>query len=202
MVLDTILLDALRAAHLIFFAAGMGTGLFHDYVTFRTMADPITKAEIAAIEKLHKWIRFAFAGLWATGLILIYVRTSFDVANFSPKLWTKVRLMGLMSVNAVFIGLYVLPMLRRNLGKSMFDIAPRELRFATSIAAVSMFCWTSGMLLGSSTYLKTAPWEVLVPVAAGWFILCTAGGQAAVMLLRTRVQVSGTREDQMTFDLG
>lgn len=157
MVLDPILLDILRASHLTLFAAGMGTCLFHDFLTFRSMADPITRSEIVSIELLHSWIRFAFAGLWVTGLILVYVRTSFDLANFSPKLWTKLSLMGVMTANSLLVGLYVLPMLRKNLGRSMLTIAPRDLRTATTIAMVSMFGWTSGMILGSSTYLKTAP---------------------------------------------
>lgn len=202
MVLDPILLDILRASHLTLFAAGMGTCLFHDFLTFRSMADPITKSEIASIEQLHNWIRFAFAGLWVTGLILVYVRTSFDLANFSPKLWTKLGLMGVMSLNALMVGIYILPMLRRNLGKCMLDIAPGDLRTATQIAMVSMFGWTSGMILGSSTYLKTAPWEILIPAAAGWFVLCTLGGQMGVVLMRARMQAHDEREDQMTFDLG
>lgn len=202
MVLDPILLDALRAAHLTLFAAGMGTCLFHDFLTFRSMADPITKSEIASIETLHNWIRFAFAGLWVTGLILVYVRTSFDLTNFSPKLWTKLGLMAVMSLNALMVGIYILPMLRRNLGKCMLDITPRDLRTATQIAMVSMFGWTSGMILGSSTYLKTAPWEILIPAAVGWFVLCTIGGQVGVALMRARMQANDEREDQMTFDLG
>ena len=202
MVLDPILLDMLRISLLTLFAAGMGTCLFHDFLTFRSMADPITKSKIASIETLHNWIRFAFAGLWVTGLILIYVRTSFDFASFSPKLWTKVSLMALMSANAVLIGLYVLPMLRRNLGRSMLEIASKEMRIATTIAAASLFGWSSGMMLGASTYLKTAPWEVLIPAAVGWFVLCTLGGQVGVMFMRARMQANDEREDQMTFDLG
>lgn len=202
MVLDPIVLDALRAAHLTLFAAGMGTCLFHDYLTFRGMADPITKGEIASIEKLHNWIRCAFAGLWVTGLMLVYVRTSFDLANFSPKLWAKLGLMGFMSLNAVLIGIYVLPMLRRNIGKPLLNIPTRDLRTSTQIAMMSMFGWTSGMLLGSSTYLKTAPWEVLIPATIAWFILCTFGGQLSVTLLRAKARWDAEREDQMTFDLG
>ena len=200
--LDPILPDILRASHLTLFASGMGTCLFHDFLTFRSMADPITKSEIASTETLHNWIRFAFVGFWVTGLILVYVRTSFDLANFSPKLWTKLGLMGVMSLNALMVGLYILPMLRHNLGKCMLGIAPRDLRTATQIAMVSMFGWTSGMILGSSTYLKTAPWEILIPAAAGWFILCTVGGQVGVMLMRARIQANDEHEDQMTFDLG
>lgn len=202
MVLDTILLDVLRASHLTLFAAGMGTSLFHEYLTFRSMADPITKSEIASIEKLHNWIRFAFVGLWVTGLILVYVRTSFDLANFSPKLWTKLGLMGLMSLNAVLIGVYVLPMLRKNLGRSMLNITPRDLRTATGIATVSMFAWSSGMILGSSIYLKTAPWDVLLTAAAVWFTLCAIGGQISITMLRVRIQADDEGEDQTTSYLG
>ncbi len=41
------------------------------------------------------------------------------------------------------------------------------------IAVFSMFCWTSGLMLGSSVVLKTASWDVLWPLTLGWFLLAS-----------------------------
>ncbi|WP_299025191.1 hypothetical protein [uncultured Sulfitobacter sp.] len=193
MEMNPILLDALRAAHLTLFAAGMGTVLFHDYLTFRGLRMPICEGDIKSIEQLHAWIFWAFMGLWATGLVLIYVRTGFDLSAFSPKLWMKVSLMVLMTLNGTIIRALVLPLLRRNIGRSMSSLPRRDLAVASQVAIFSMFGWSSGLFLGSSTYLKTAPWEVLLPAAAIWFGICTIGGQLAVLFIRalTKGEISG-----------
>ncbi|UWR26933.1 hypothetical protein K3757_03075 [Sulfitobacter sp. S223] len=202
MVLSPVFIDVLRAAHLVLFAAGMGTALFHDYRTCRDLHAPIKTSDIRSIEQLHRWIVCAFAGLWGTGLILIYIRTGFDLSTFSPKLWVKVSLMALMTVNALMIAMFVLPVLRRNVGRPMLDLAPRDMVVASQLAIISMFCWSSGMVLGSSAYLKTAPWEVLMPLAVGWFVLCTIGGQVGMMVLRTRVLAVVECPDRRSLDRG
>lgn len=200
--LDPVAVDMLRAAHLSLFAAGMGTGLYHDFLTFRTLGEPISRSDVQSIEHLHTWITAAFAGLWVTGLALIYVRTSFDITAFSPKLWVKVSLMALMTLNARMICLFVLPMMRKNIGRSLLKVDARDLVISTQIAITSMFGWTAGMVLGSSTYLKTAPWEVLLPVAMGWFVICTVAGQGALWWMRARAHAADTQQDQLMLDLG
>ncbi len=199
-VLDQIYIDILRSAHLICFAAGMGTALYYDFVTIRSINDPISGRYIDTVERLHDWISWAFIGLWVTGIALIYVRTSFDLDAFSPKLWEKVGVMVLMTLNARLIGSFVLPMLKRNLGRAVIDMPLRELILSSQVAITSIFCWTTGLVLGSSLYLKTAPWGILLPLAVGWFALCTLGGQVVVQLIRRRARAGTEVQLQMAFD--
>ena len=168
--LPQIYIDLLCAAHLLCFATGMGTALFFDVRTLWSLNTPIRTHDIKQLEHIHLWITGAFGGLWVTGVMLIYVRTGFDLANFPPKLWVKIAIMVLMTVNAGLIGIYVLPLMRNTLGRALSDVP--KLRFATTtqIAAISMFCWTSGLMLGSSVTLKTTPFEVLEPLALAWFV--------------------------------
>ncbi len=194
MVLDQVYVDILRAAHLVCFSAGMGTALYHEYRTMRTISDPISVREIDAVKRLHHWISIAFAGLWITGLALIYVRTAFDLAAFSPKLWVKVGLMVLMSFNALLVGTFIIPLLKKNIGRPVVDLPCRALVLSSQVAIISMFCWTSGLALGSSLYLKTAPWDVLLPLFAAWFAVCTIGGQILIGLVRLRARTPSNME--------
>jgi len=203
MVLDQVYIDVLRAAHLTCFAAGMGTALYHDFRTMRGINTPTTARDIDSIDRLHEWISLAFMGLWVTGVILIYVRTAFDLAAFSPKLWLKISLMVFMTVNARMISAYVVPMLKKNVGRALIDMPFRDLFISCQIAITSMFFWTSGMALGSSAYLKTAPWEVLTPLAVGWFVLCSGLGHFGVSVLRARAKAAADgRQQQLVFDYG
>ena len=198
--MDQVYIDVLRGAHLLCFAAGMGTALYYDFVTMRGINDPISGRYIETVERLHSWISCAFMGLWVTGITLIYVRTSFDLGAFSPKLWEKVGVMILMTLNARLIGAFVLPMLKRNVGRAVIDMSQRDLVLSSQVAITSMFCWTTGLALGSSVFLKTAPWGVLLPLAVGWFMLCTLGGQMMVQLIRRRARAGTEVQLQMAFD--
>ncbi|MGJ8544098.1 MAG: hypothetical protein ACSHWZ_01560 [Sulfitobacter sp.] len=178
-----VLIDMLRAAHLLCFAAGMGTALYFDFRTFQTLHDPIDPNEIHALARIHLWISLAFACMWITGLTLVYIRTAFDLSAFSPKLWLKIGIMLVMAWNAQKIGSTVIPLLKRNVGTPLIDLPTAQLTGATQLAVNSMFCWTVGLILGSSTALKTAPWEVLLPVVFSWFAFLTLAGQLTVFLM-------------------
>lgn len=180
------LIDMLRAAHLVCFAAGLGTALYFDFRTLRTFGDFINLDEIENLMRLHTWIHGAVTGLWVTGVALIYVRTAFDLSAFTPKLWLKLVIMTGMAVNSGLIGYFVLPTLRDNLGRTMATLPGAKLVIAAQIGIMSMFCWTSGLVLGSSVELKTAPWEVLLPLVTGGFLAFTVFGQISVALLRRR----------------
>lgn len=179
-------IDFLRAAHLLFFAAGMGTALYLDFLSFWSIQTQNSDADIRDIERIHLWVAVAFAGLWITGLSLIYVRTGFDFSAFSPKLWAKIAVMVAMTVNSLVIAAFVLPMMRKTLGNRVIDLSLPKLIGATQIAAISVFCWTSGLVLGSSVVFKTAPWDVLLPLLAGWFVIVSVVGQIGVLAKRRR----------------
>lgn len=178
------LIDILRAAHLLFFAAGMGTALYFDYRTFQTFRAPIEHTEIETLDRLHTWISLAFVGLWASGIVLIYVRTGFDFAQFSPKLWLKVSLMTLMIANSYLIGAIAIPVMRASIGASLSELGTGKLMITSQIAITSMFCWSAGLMLGSSVVLKTAPWDILLPLTICWALLLTVGGQLVILIMR------------------
>lgn len=182
--LSIVLVDLIRIAHLICFAAGMGMALFLDVRSFWRLNLPVTQSDLDEQSRIHAWIIAAFIGLWISGLTLIYVRTGFVLAEFSPKLVLKVVLMALMSANAVLISRRVLPLLRRNLGRSILDLPALPRFLVVQIAIASMFFWTSGLILGSSVAVKTAQWDVLIPLALGWLAVMSVFGHAAVALYR------------------
>jgi hypothetical protein len=187
-------IDILRAAHLIFFAAGMGTAVYFDFRSVMSLKKPVTQTDIKDLERIHTWISSAFLGLWVTGMALIYIRTAFDVSAFSPKLWLKVGLMVFMIIVARMIGSLVLPLMQKNLNQPLTKLPASKLSIASQVGITSMFCGTSGLALGSSVVLKTASWDLLLPLTLGWFVALTLGGQIAVNLIRSDAQKSPNPE--------
>lgn len=180
------LVDLIRATHLLCFAAGMGTGLYFDLRTIRTMDKQITEGDVRALHDIHVWIMGAFGGLWITGMALVYIRTGFAWAEVSPKLFLKLYVMTFMLINARAIGRYVMPVMEQSVGNALFDLPAWKLATVTQIAVNSVFCWTAGLALGSSVVLKTAEWSLLQPLLIGSFVVFTVGGHVVVWGLRQR----------------
>ena len=177
-------LDVVRATHLVLFAAGMGAGIYFDFEKLRTLRNPISDADVEILARLHVWITYAFGGLWITGLILVFARTSFVISEFSPKLWLKIALMSFMVWNSWLIGRVVLPTMHANVGRPLTSLSALQFGVVGQVAILSVFLWTSGLLLGSSAVLKTATWDVLLPLTAGWCLLLTVCGQTALHVMR------------------
>ena len=169
-------IDLLRAVHLVFFAAGMGTALYMDFMSFWSIQLPRCADDMHDLERIHIWITVAFVGLWLSGMSLIYVRTGFELALFSPKLWLKIGVMTVMTLNSGILVIVILPMMRKMLGRCVISLPLFQLMGATQIAVISLFCWCSSLFLGSSVVLTNALWDLLLPLACAWFIILTLGG--------------------------
>lgn len=181
--ISPILVDAIRALHLLCFAAGMGIAVFFDWRTMQSLNLQISQEDLGVLNEIHSWITMAFGGLWITGIVLVYIRTGFELGNFSPKLITKLTVMTLMLLNAHAIARYVLPVFAENVGRSMIELPYGKLAGMSQCAINSICFWIAGLTLGSSVVLKTAGWEVLLPLILGGFALCTLGGQMILLAM-------------------
>ena len=177
--------DSVRGLHLLFLALGMGSALYLDFRTLIGLNRIVRAQDIAEIERIHRFVSFALAGLWATGLTLIWIRTSFDISQFSPKLWCKLAIVTGMTLNAMVIGSCVLPVMQAQLGQRVIDLKPRALMPLAVVASVSMFFWINALALGSSKVLKTASWEVLINWLSLTYVVVMVGGIFMVFFLRT-----------------
>lgn len=183
MEISPIFVDAIRVLHLFCFAAGMGIAVFFDWRAIRASHVQISQDDLGVLSDIHAWIKMAFAGLWVTGIMLIYIRTGFELSNFTPKLVTKLAVMTLMLLNVQAIARYVLPIFGDNVGRSMFELPYAKLATMSQCAINSIFFWFAGLTLGSSAVLKTQGWDVLLPMILGGFLVCTLGGQFMMLVM-------------------
>jgi hypothetical protein len=101
-------------------------------------------------ELLHsasRAVAWALAGLWLSGLGIIYVDTHFALAVIlaKPKILAKLTVVVLLTVNGVFMHAKVLPTLERLYARAQGVIVARR---ATRVGAVSAACWVFGLFLG------------------------------------------------------
>lgn len=94
--------------------------------------------------------------MWASGIALVYLRTGFDLDNFSPKLIAKIIVVAILSVNAWIINVHAMPVLAQNVGRNPLSLSTWGLLQLSVVAGVSTASWLLGLALGSSVILKTA----------------------------------------------
>ncbi|MEM8751524.1 MAG: hypothetical protein AAGF90_00970 [Pseudomonadota bacterium] len=177
-----LLIDLVRMAHLGFFAVGVGCAVFMEGVVLSRARTLIDLEEIALIERGHRQILYSLAGLWATGLILIGVRTGLDPAAITPKLYAKLAVVTALTINALLIGRIAIPMLERALYGDLSRLKAHELAALGAVAGLSAAGWFSGLALGVVGHLKTASPALLWPL----FGLILGGGAIAGAILSLR----------------
>ncbi|MCF2906422.1 hypothetical protein L0666_15620 [Octadecabacter sp. CECT 8868] len=170
LLITTLIDDGVRYIHLLAVAIGIGASFFADFNVFRSIRSTVDQALLDMLHICHRIVWAAIVVMWASGLALIYLRTGFVLENFSPKLFTKVLVVTVLTVNALVIGLYAVPCLEQRLGKSILDM-PKSLRLPMAcIAGISTLSWLFALALGSSRFLANGSAELfytLIPFAYG-----------------------------------
>lgn len=185
-----LLLDAARAAHIMGLAAGLGLAFCADILAVRALFVPVSGRDVWLLGVLHRVILGGLALLWLSGLYILYLRTGFDPAQFTPKLMAKLAVVTLLSLNAASISRVALPAFASQQGRT-FGTFPAALRLRLSaIAGLSLSCWLSGLALGVFSQFKPMGFDGLTAILAPVFAAGLGGAMlfamAAGLILRDR----------------
>ncbi len=185
-----IYIDLARYAHILAVAIGFGAAFLTDMHAFARLPTPIDRAFLGAIHAYHRTIWVSLVVMWITGTTLIYIRTGFDPANFTPKLLVKLLTVSVLTLNAVLISRLVLPVIEANRGRSLMQLPLAVKMRMALVGAVSTSSWLLALGLGTSKVLAASGWltfAICVPViyvgaillAVGALSLLHLGGQLA-----------------------
>ena len=95
---------------------------------------------------------------------------AFDPAKITnPKVWAKMAIVGMLTLNGVFIHRAVLPLIRRGIGRTLFNgmsTAQRGVLLASGV--VSGTSWYVPLLLGATPQLNfvVPAWAILAAYSA------------------------------------
>jgi hypothetical protein len=175
MIDSALMLDVARFAHVLCIAVGFGAAFLADYQIARQLARPVDERMLHLVDLCHDVIWKIVIGMWITGLILIQIRTQFVLANFTPKLVSKLIVVGILTVNSGLISRVAMPLLRRARGQSLLALPLGSRLTLAVIGAVSSASWLLAMAMGSSKVLAASDGSVFV-------ILLPLGYLAAIAL--------------------
>lgn len=159
---ELIVSDSIRYGHLLAIAVGLGTAAQAEVSMIRGRRNIIRAETVSDLNFRHRIIVISLIGMWITGLALVALRTGFRPDAITPKLWAKLAVVALLTLNAMMISRLALPLFDRCKGRRMIDIGPwRKLAFLL-FAGISNTSWLIALSLGSSLLVKTAPAQVFL----------------------------------------
>ena len=178
----TLINDAARAAHLVGLALGFGVAIVADVSASRLMVRPLDRREMDALHRFHRMVALGLFLFWTSGLVLLWLRTGFDTANFTPKLMAKLGVVSVLTINAVMIGRIGLPVMEATRGHR-FGVLPRGVRLQmAALAALSGAGWISALALGVFSQLKTMEWAILSEIIGLIYLTALAAASIAALL--------------------
>ncbi|MEO1537804.1 MAG: hypothetical protein AAFR73_08735 [Pseudomonadota bacterium] len=171
----TLLNDAARAAHLLGLALGFGVAIIADMCAARSLFRPLDDHEFHDLHRFHRTVTFGLALFWASGLVLLWLRTGFAVENFSPKLIAKLCVVGLLTLNAYLIGRIGLPTMIAYAGQRFGSLPLTHRLRLGALAGMSTAGWIAALALGVFSAMKTFEWNVLSEIIGMIYIVGFGG---------------------------
>lgn len=178
----TMLNDAARATHLLGLALGFGVAILADLCAARSLFRPLDDHELGTLHRYHRTVSFGLTLFWSSGLVLLWLRTGFQIENFSPKLIVKLGIVTLLTVNATLIGRIGLPVMIAWRGFRYGALPPAiRLRLAV-LAGMSGAGWISALVLGTVPAMKTYQWDMLGDVIGAIYFIGLGGALTMAFL--------------------
>ncbi|WP_264210211.1 hypothetical protein [Leisingera thetidis] len=182
----------LRFLHFIGLAAGLGGATLLDLLLLRFFVPGQASAErVAGFEFAARVVDAGLKLLWLTGfgfLLLYALQDPLQLQN--PKVHAKLLVVAVLTLNGAFIHMVILPHLRRQAGRPLFQGMGRMQRalFAAS-GAVSAVSWYTPVALGVFSQLNHAvPATLILSVYLLLIAAMTAVMLAVTGLLSRRFQ--------------
>lgn len=156
----------LRVVHLIGLAVGLGGATLLDLVVLRFLVlNTISDEHYRIVAFASGVVATGLGLLWLSGLGLLLHYEMFEPEKLAnPKIWAKVAIVATLTLNGAFIHHTVLPFIRRNVGRRMFQgVSNSQRALLLGTGVVSGVSWYAPLLLASIPQLNF--------VVPAWMIL-------------------------------
>jgi hypothetical protein len=171
----------LTCFHLLGLTIGLGGATILDIMLFRLVirGQAIHQSDADLVRVVSGLVSCALVVLWVTGisfLIQYWYDTPELLAN--PKLYAKIAVVGVLTVNGMVLHARVLPLLYRNIGRPLFDgLLAKERFLMTVCGATSVISWYTPFILGIAKELnRVVPASTILTVYAILVVLAITTG--------------------------
>ncbi len=148
----------LTIMHLTGFSFGLGLATIVDVMLLRHLLrnQILTESQYNTIHQLSVYVVIGLGVLWVSGagFLLIYVFNSPEkICN--PKVWAKVTVVVILSINGFFIHRYLLPRFKLCIGQRLMDSQSyKQLSIFCASGVLSIVSWYVPFILGVADQLN------------------------------------------------
>lgn len=149
--------SGLGLMHLIGLVLGLGAATVIDLVTFRfLLRGSVHEEHWKVIGFSSRIVTAGLVILWISGLGFLIHYAFFAPDNLgNPKVWAKMSIVAVLSLNGVFIHARILPYIRSRIGRGLFDgLGARQRSLLLASGAVSATSWIVPLGLGAFPQLN------------------------------------------------
>lgn len=180
-----------RNLHLVSLALCFLLVALADSTAAKSMFKSLKDADFQRLHRCHSLLTKGLIVFWLTGIFLVWQATSFEWANFSPKLIAKILVVTLLTANAWMIGRLAMPHFERNRGMTFGEFHFSARMGLAICAGLSSASWFSAFCLGAIKWLKTASAIELAEFLLPIYGVCLAGaGMVALLSVFSRLRVT------------
>jgi hypothetical protein len=177
---------ALLFVHLIGLALGLGAATLLDLLVARMLVTgKIAPSQPGFIHFASAIVTAGLALLWLSGLGLLAYYSAFDPAALqNPKVWSKVAIVAVLTLNGLFIHAQVLPLITRQAGRGLFDgISEVRKSLLLTAGAVSITSWYMPLFLAVSKPLNfVVPAQTILATYGVLLLAAVIGSQLIVRI--------------------
>ena len=195
------ILSIVTLLHLAGLIMGLGGAILADFTTLtRGVIRPVSAYTVHQVEFLSRIVSIGLTLLWLSGMAIIWLNTNAHPEYITnQKLWAKVAIVAILTVNGFAVHRLVLPHLRNSLGYRLFDdVSTAYIAKMTLVGAFSFVSWTMPFVLAKASNLNyVTPVGTILAAYAG-LILVAWLGMFGLICGITRLQDIARRVAAMT----
>ncbi|MGJ8624200.1 MAG: hypothetical protein ACSHW1_15695, partial [Yoonia sp.] len=154
---DQLIRGLLRVVHFAALALGLGAATVLDIMALRYfLLRKMTAQSHEIFIFLSRFVTIGILLLWITGFaFLIFYAFTDPIKLTNEKVWAKMAIVSILSINGWFIHQSVLPFLKGQIGKTMFEGTDTAQQFTyVSMAIVSFVSWYAPVVIANLPQLN------------------------------------------------
>jgi hypothetical protein len=156
----------LRVVHLCGLVLGVGAATLLDLIIARfILMRGISNEHVYVVDFSSKIVTIGLVLLWVSGIGFLVHYGFFEPAKLeNPKVWAKIAIVVVLSLNGLLVHHFVLPRIRNQVGKRLLDgLSPFECSLVLLAGTVSAISWYVPLILGAIPQLNyVVPAEVIL----------------------------------------
>jgi hypothetical protein len=147
----------IKVVHLTGLALGLGGAVLLDVLALRFLVLERISIEVSRIFAYGtRIVLFGLVLLWISGLAYLGYYYVYDMHSLSnPKIWAKLTIVVILTLNGWWIHHWILPLIQKNIGNHFFSrLSLKQRRILLSSSVISVCSWFMPLLLGACKELN------------------------------------------------